>query len=229
MQFAEYYFDFGRVQSGQVVNHNFIFTNTGNQELEISDVQSSCGCTAATNWDRRIAPGKTGTIPVIFNSGGMAGPVQKNLWIVSNDPTNPVVFLEFGATIWKLIDAIPAIATFTFGPDFQTNETRIIRLVSNLTEPVTLSSPVCTNASFRAELKTVQEGKEFELRVTVVPPLGPGSLVAPITMKTSSPQMPEVDVTAYAMVQPALTVTPLSLSSSARLSVSRCTAALLAG
>jgi len=73
---------------------------------------------------------------------------------------------------------------------------------------VTLSAPVCANRSFQAAIKTVEEGKEFELRITVVPPLGPGSLTVPVTIRTSSPKMPVVTVTAYAMVQPALTVTP---------------------
>lgn len=208
IELAEPFYDFGRVEAGKIVNHNFIFTNTGDQTLEISDVQSSCGCTVATNWNRRVEPGKTGSLPVLFNTGGMAGPTAKNLWVVCNDPSNSPALIEFTATIWKLIDAIPAIATFTFGPDFQTNDTRVIRLVNNLPEPVTLSEPVCTNRAFKAELKTVQPGKEFELRVTVVPPLGPGSLTVPITLKTSTPKMPEVTVTAYAMVQPALTVTP---------------------
>jgi hypothetical protein len=208
IEFASSVFDFGRVESGKIVSHNFIFTNIGDQTLEISDVPSSCGCTTATNWDRRIDAGKTGIIPVLFNSGGIAGPVTKNLWVICNDPVHPNPLLTFTATIWKLIDAIPAIATFTFGPDFQTNQTRVIRLVNNLQEPVTLSAPVCTNHSFKTTLKTVETGKEFELEVTVVPPLGPGSVTAPITIKSSSSKMPTVTVTAYAMVQSALTVTP---------------------
>jgi hypothetical protein len=208
IQFAEPVFDFGKVQAGQIVTHDYLFTNTGNSALEISDVKSSCGCTAVTNWDRRIEPGKTGTLHVLFNTGGMAGPVTKSLWVISNDREVPAALLEFTATVWKWIDAIPTLATFTFGPDFQTNETRVIRLVNNADQPVTLSTPVCTNRSFKADLKTIKEGKEFELRITVVPPLGPGSVVAPITMDTSSPKMPVVTVNAYAVVQAALTVTP---------------------
>ena len=208
IQFAETYFDFGQVQSGRIVTHDFAFTNIGNAVLEISDVNSSCGCTAVTNWDRRISPGQAGSLHVLFNTGGMAGPETKNLWVSSNDPNQPTLFLEFTATIWKWIDAIPTVAAFSFGPDFQTNETRVIQLVSNLKEPVKLSAPVCTNRAFKAELKTVVPGKEYELEVSVIPPLGPGSLVVPITLKTSAPEMPVVTVTAYALVEPALTVTP---------------------
>lgn len=208
IEFVAPTFDFGRVESGKVVSHDFVFTNAGNQRLEITDIRSSCGCTAATNWSRQVEPGRGGVIPVLFNSGGMAGPVMKTLLLTCNDPAQPEVLLQFTASIWKPIDALPAIATFIFGPDFQTNETRVVRLVSNLQEPVTLSPPVCTNRAFKAELKTVREGKEFELRVTVVPPLGPGSLSAPITLQTSSAKMPVVSVTAFAMVQPALIVMP---------------------
>jgi hypothetical protein len=155
-----------------------------------------------------VPPGKSGKIPVLFNSSGMAGPIGKFLKVLSNDPSQPEVVLRFSATLWKPIDAIPGIAVFSFGPDFQTNESRVIKLLSNMDEPVTLSEPVCTNRSFRAELKTVREGKEFELRVSVLPPLGPGSLAVPVTLRTSSSRMPVVSITAYAMVQPALTVTP---------------------
>jgi len=206
--FPEPVFDFGRVESGKVVNHTFEFTNAGNQVLEIRDVWTSCGCTAATNWTRRVEPGKTGVIPIIFDSGGKAGPLTKTVSLACNDPSQPKVVLEFNAMIWKPIDALPNIATFTFGPDFQTNETRIIRLVSNLDQPVSISDPVCTNRAFRAALKTVQKGKEFELQVEVVPPVSPGSTVGEITLNTSSSKMPVVMVTAYAMAQPALTVMP---------------------
>jgi hypothetical protein len=206
--FPEPVFDFGRVQSGKVVNHTFEFTNSGNQVLEIRDVSTSCGCTAATNWTRQVEPGKSGEIPIIFDSGGKEGSLTKTVSVASNDPTQPKVVLQFDAVIWKPIDALPTIATFSFGPDFQTNETRVIRLVSNLDEPVSISDPICTNNAFRAVLKPVKAGKEFELQVTVMPPVVPGSTVAPITLKTSSPRMPVVTVTAYAMVQPALTVMP---------------------
>src|ERR1044071_4645596 len=117
IELAEPFYDFGRVPSEKIVSHDFIFTNTGDQALEISDVRSSCGCTTATNWNRRIDPGKTGSIPVLFNTGGMAGPVQKNLWVISNDSNQPNALILFSATIWKFIDAIPAIAAFTFGPN----------------------------------------------------------------------------------------------------------------
>jgi hypothetical protein len=208
IQFAEPIHDFGSLEYGTVVTNFFVFTNTGDQSLQLSEVISSCGCAAAQNWDRRVEPGKTGAIPVIFSASGIGEYIMKPIRIVCNDSveSNAVVYVQ--AQIYKPIDAVPSVALFRFGPDFQTNETTTIQLFSNLSEPVTLSDPVCTNSSFKASLKTIKPGKEFELSVSVFPPLGPGSWSSPITMKSSSDKMPEVKVTAYAMVQPDMTLIP---------------------
>jgi hypothetical protein len=58
------------------------------------------------------------------------------------------------------------------------------------------------------ELKTVQEGKEYELRVTADASSVSGTISAPITLKTSSPKMPQLSVVAYAMMPPLLVANP---------------------
>jgi len=83
-----------------------------------------------------------------------------------------------------------------------------VLIVSNLNEPIKLPGPQCTNKSFHAELKTVKEGKKFELEITTVRASGYASSVAPIILKTSSPKMPTIDVMAYVMMQQPVTVIP---------------------
>src|ERR1051325_4781350 len=70
IEFAEPNFDFGRVDAGAAVKHDYIFTNTGDQLLTIKDVHPSCGCTTAGNYDKEVAPGQTGKISIQFNSAG---------------------------------------------------------------------------------------------------------------------------------------------------------------
>src|SRR5262245_56999464 len=70
IQFAEIVHDLGKIGAGQVVRHDFIFTNTGTATLEIKEVRPSCGCTTAGTWDKQVEPGKTGLIPLQFNSSG---------------------------------------------------------------------------------------------------------------------------------------------------------------
>jgi hypothetical protein len=212
IQFAQPNFNFGKVDSGQIVKHDFIFTNTGNQRLEITEARPSCGCMTVGTWDKQVEPGETGVIQIELNSSGYAGPVTKAVTVICNDPAQPTVILYLSGTIWKPIDVTPQMAMFTPGPDGQTNDTRVLKIVNNLEEPVNISKPVWTNDSFQVELKPVREGMEYELRVTARAPFGLESRSTAIILKTSSPRIPELVIKAILYVQPAVTVSPLQIS-----------------
>src|SRR5690349_12274483 len=64
--FSETVFNFGKIKSTDVLQHEFTVTNSGKSTLEIRDVKPMCGCTVAGAWDRRIQPGQTGKIPIQF-------------------------------------------------------------------------------------------------------------------------------------------------------------------
>src|SRR5262249_13233110 len=81
IQFSEPAFDFGKVSFGTVVQHDYIFTNTGDQLLVIKDVHPACGCTTVRNWSREIAPGKAGTISINFETANISGPVAKSIMV----------------------------------------------------------------------------------------------------------------------------------------------------
>jgi hypothetical protein len=208
IQFAERAYDFGKISQGEVVNHEFVFTNTGTATLEIKDVRTACGCTTAGNWDRRVEPGKTGVIPLQFNSHGFMGNVTKPANVTCNDPARAQVELQFKGTIWKPIEVTPPVAVFNVTSESYTNEIRVVRIVSNLDEAIELSDLQCTNRSFRAELKTVRAGKEFELYITAIPPFEASPVRAPVSLKTSWSRMPTINVSAYVTVQPPVIVTP---------------------
>src|SRR5439155_7376787 len=110
------------------------------------------------------------------------------------------VFLQLTGSVWKPINAMPMITVFNVSSEVQTNETKVVRIMSDLEQPVDLSDLQCTNHTFRAELKTVKEGKEFELAITAVPPFTSSPVIAPITMKTSSAKMPTLTVSAYLLM-----------------------------
>jgi len=207
IQFAETTFDFGKVTGSEVVKHDFVFTNVGTVSLEIKDVQVGCGCTTAGTWDRQVEPGKTGVIPLQFNPTGFSGTVTKSATVTCNDPGQSNVVLYLKSMVWKPFDVVPATTIFNVTTETQTNETRIVRIVSNLEEPVELSDLQFNNQSLQAELKSVLPGKEFELRITAVPPFT-SNTIATVNVKTSSPRMPLLNVGAYLLVQPSVIVAP---------------------
>lgn len=86
IRFAQELFDFGTVEQGQKVVHVFEFTNAGNVPLEISDVTTSCGCTATMLSSRRLAPGEKGQVRAEFDSEKYRDKVQIWLHLFTNDP-----------------------------------------------------------------------------------------------------------------------------------------------
>lgn len=75
--------NYGRItKAGDDGSRDFIFTNTGNAPLIITNVLSTCGCTVPTKPTEPIMPGKTGKITVKYNMA--PGPIRKTITVESN-------------------------------------------------------------------------------------------------------------------------------------------------
>lgn len=79
--------DYGTIAKGADGNKVFTVTNTGDKPLIISKVQPSCGCTVPTWSQEPIAPGKSGSIKVHYDTN-RPGAFAKTIQVSSNDPVN---------------------------------------------------------------------------------------------------------------------------------------------
>lgn len=104
MYFSETQHDFGTVKEGQVVDYTFNFVNKGEAQLQIRDVKTSCGCTAALVSSNSIEPGKEGTIKVQLDTKNRVGKMSRRVTIYSNDPANPDMVLTIFADVQKGTD-----------------------------------------------------------------------------------------------------------------------------
>ena len=60
--------DYGQIEQSANGECIFVFTNTGNKPLKITNAKGSCGCTVP-QWPREeIAPGATGEIKVRYDT-----------------------------------------------------------------------------------------------------------------------------------------------------------------
>ncbi len=84
-------YNFGTIKQGEKVEHEFVFTNTGNEPLVITRATGSCGCTVPVWPKEPIRKGESAKIKVTFNSAGKQGMQDKTITINSNAADNPKV------------------------------------------------------------------------------------------------------------------------------------------
>ncbi len=94
ISFQEPKFDFGYVNQGDSVVHEFTFQNTGKKTLLITDINTSCGCTSSRVAKDTLEPGDSSILRVVFNSKGREGFQEKSVMVFANTfPPQTQVFI----------------------------------------------------------------------------------------------------------------------------------------
>ena len=87
IKFENTTYDFGKIkEEGGKVTGKFIFTNVGNEPLQLTNVRPGCGCTAANYSKEAIAPGAQGYIEATYNPYNRPGVFNKNIRVTTNEP-----------------------------------------------------------------------------------------------------------------------------------------------
>jgi len=114
-------YDFGEITEGVVVKFSFDVKNVGDDVLHITNVMTSCGCTAAVMQKDELQPGEETAINVEFNSEGKSGVQHKIIAIASNDASKPSLNLELTGSVLAKVDL--AQQTKVVGPKIQFEKT----------------------------------------------------------------------------------------------------------
>ena len=98
MHFDTLIHDFGTIIEGERVVCYFDYENEGGEDLLITAVEATCGCTTP-NWSGEpLGPGEKETLEIIFDASGRSGE-QRKLVTVKSNASNQVVRLTIRARI----------------------------------------------------------------------------------------------------------------------------------
>jgi hypothetical protein len=208
LEVAEPVHDFGTVQRGDTLQYNLKVSNTGNETLTISEVVPSCGCTTTGDWTHSLKPGESGVIPIKIDTAEFSGSVIKSVTLKSNDSANPEAVVHMQAIIWTPIKLSNNVIVFPALTDPDEATSRSITIDNGVEQALTLSNIESDNPHFKPELRVITPGKQFELKVTTVPPLAEGTQTGRIHLKSSNPKMPDVSVQTVVTVLPAVQIAP---------------------
>ncbi|SKB52823.1 Protein of unknown function [Sphingobacterium nematocida] len=78
--------DFGTIPFNKPASYEFVFNNTGDAPIIVSEVAPSCGCSVADFSKAPIKPGDSGKIKVTYNAA-TKGPFTKSFTVKSNTKT----------------------------------------------------------------------------------------------------------------------------------------------
>jgi hypothetical protein len=90
--------NYGAIQNGSDGERVFSFKNTGTENLIITNVRSSCGCTIPKKPEGPVAPGETSKIVVRYDTKRI-GPFSKIITVSTNQNNNPDIALKIEGTV----------------------------------------------------------------------------------------------------------------------------------
>ena len=86
---------FDSIPEGTQLSVVYTFTNTGDTELHITKVKSTCGCTVVDYSKKPVAPGQTDSINAVFDTNLRAGHNAKGINLETNAGEVSLVFEVF--------------------------------------------------------------------------------------------------------------------------------------
>lgn len=201
-------YQFGKVQQGEEIRHDFKFSNQGSQVLVIEDVRPSCGCTTAGAWTKSLQPGESGVIPIKLNTDRFKGPLTKSVTVRSNDPKRANLYLKIEGEVWTALSVEPMVAAFPAIKNLNQVTSKQVRVTNQTETPLVISDLKVNGEQFKVSVEELEPGKVFELLVETVPPLAYGANRAEIAFKTNLKESPLVKVSASAYVMAPVQVVP---------------------
>ncbi len=100
MSFESVKHNFGMIHQGDIVSHEYVFTNTGDEPLIITEAEVTCHCTTVDFPKQPIAKGQKGIVKVTYDSKSAIDRQERTVLLKSNASNGPVV-LTFKAVVLK--------------------------------------------------------------------------------------------------------------------------------
>lgn len=104
--------DLGTVSDETPIRATFVMRNAGRAPLRITDLETSCGCTAALLSAAELAPGARGDIAVTLDPRRVQDRATKTITVYSNDPLRPVIFLKLRAEVHRAVELGARVVNF---------------------------------------------------------------------------------------------------------------------
>lgn len=206
---SESTFDFGTVEQGTKVDHQFRFANQGTGPLIIHGIYPSCGCTAALVDAKEIAPGADGVLTTSFDTTGFQGQKVKTVRLNTNDPRQSSAVFTIQGVVTADIEVNPP--RLYFGKVRRGEQKRLVAKIS-VADPKIAVQRVSSRSDFVTVETPASSSNQSEFTVVLKDNAPIGILRGRVVVTTSSKTMPVLSVPVFARVVGDLTLVPNDVS-----------------
>jgi hypothetical protein len=149
------------------ITADFEFTNRSGKPVKVMKYDAACSCMAVKiqNGKLEYAPDESGVVRTEFDMGNFSGTVDKvvALWLDDDPADKPSVKLTVRVHIPVLVSLEPKTVKWELNG---AAVPQTIRITMNDKKPIRVTSVKSSSPAFQSELKTIEEGKLYDLIVT---------------------------------------------------------------
>jgi hypothetical protein len=204
---AEPLFEFGAVERGIDVVHAFRLRNEGDATLHVHHVKGSCGCTVAAVSPRDLPPGAEGWITLRLDTARLAGRTTKAVTVYTDDPQLPIARLTLSGEVRADVVVMPHplyLGRVRRGEAVR----REVEIMSGRPAGTHVATRVeADHPALRLELAPADPAGQ-RLAVALDPEVPLGRFDAHVTIHTTSPREPRIDLPVFGSIEGDVLVLP---------------------
>ncbi len=206
-------YDFGDLARGAKAEHRFTIENLYQEDLKITAVKSSCGCTAPRLDKDVIRSGETAELITAFNTVAFQGRHTATITVVFAPPYTAEVRLSVVGFVRRDVVFQPGRIEFGSVPQSETVE-KVVRVKYAGREDWKITDVRSGNQSVEVELKEVARGKgrvEYDMLFRLKPDAPAGYINDRLTLVTNDADHRLIPLAVEGNIMAALSVSPTSL------------------
>jgi hypothetical protein len=203
---------FGTVPKGTVLVHKFTLTNIYDVPIQVIDVNPSCSCLKAYPPERVLQPNESAEFAVAMDTGMFTGPNAQMIRVTVGPQYVSTAVLRLEATSRADVTLTPGAVDFgTVAQGQPATKSVTLEASAGLRGGWKLTGLVPPTGPVEVKVQEAARGflgAKYTVSVTLRPDAPAGPVSETITLKTSDPAAPVVQVPVTGVVQPPVTVSP---------------------
>lgn len=208
--FDELSYDFGVVARGADVRHRFKFTNLYRDPVHISNVSTTCGCSAAKPGKETLASRESTYIEVTMNTHRFSRHKDSNLIVTFDQPLYAEVRIPVQVYIRTDVVLTPGVVNFG-AVECGAEASRKIDIAYAGRSDWTIRDVQTHSEHLEANIVQTRRDSgrvDYQLQVALKPTAPVGTIREHITLYTDDERSPQIPVLVQGRVESDVTVTP---------------------